>query len=106
MTEGEVHLIRFLDLNLKKDDSFNAEADLTKYNGWLIFVQPFLNGSRPDMIIFNPNIGVQIIEVKDWDLLNYKFEKNKLGKVDLFVSNGKGSYPIKSPVTQVENGKK
>lgn len=102
LTEGESFLINYLDNNLKKDSFFKQGDDLTKYNGWLIFVQPFLNGSRPDIIIFNPNIGVQIIEVKDWNLLNYSFQKDRLGRWDFYVSDNKGSYPIKSPVKQVE----
>ncbi len=92
LTEGERHLIKFLDENLKKDDFFQGD-DLAKYNGWLIFVQPFLNGSRPDIIIFNPNVGVQIFEVKDWNLKNYSFGTQ---------GNSRGIHAKKSPVQQVE----
>lgn len=102
LTEGEAHLLKFLDDTLKKDETFKEGDDKAKYNGWLIFVQPFLNGSRPDIIIFHPNIGVQIIEVKDWNLNNYSFDKNSMGKWDFYVTDSKGSYPIKSPVKQVE----
>ncbi len=102
LTDGEEYLLKFLDDTLKKDDNFKVGDDKTKYNGWLIFVQPFLNGSRPDIIIFNPNVGVQIIEVKDWNLNNYSFEKNSMGKQEFYVTDNKGSYPIKSPVKQVE----
>ena len=80
LTDGEAHLLKFLDDTLKKDETFKEGDDKAKYNGWLIFVQPFLNGSRPDIIIFHPNIGVQIIEVKDWNLNNYSFDKNSIGK--------------------------
>ncbi len=102
LTDGERCLLQFLNANLKKDDLFQSN-DLTKYNGWLIFVQPFLNGSRPDIIIFNPYVGVQIFEVKDWNLDNYSFgrESDKSYK-KLFVSDGRGRYPIKSPIKQVE----
>lgn len=102
LTDGEAHLLKFLDDTLKKDETFKEGDDKAKYNGWLIFVQPFLNGSRPDIIIFNPNVGVQIIEVKDWNLNNYSFDKNSMGKWDFYVTDSKGSYPIKSPVKQVE----
>jgi len=105
LTEGETCLIRFLDENLKKDNNFKEGDELAKYNGWLIFVQPFLNGCRPDVIVFNPNVGVQIIEVKDWNLNNYSFEKDYLGKLDFFVSDNKGKYAIKSPIKQVEHYK-
>ena len=104
LTEGERHLLKFLDDHLKKDDLFQTD-DLTKYNGWLIFVQPYLNGSRPDIVIFHPNIGVQIFEVKDWNLGNYSFKSKANGDKDseaFYVSDGKGTYPTKSPVKQVE----
>lgn len=105
LTEGELCLLKFLDENLKKDALFQSGGDLTNYNGWLIFVQPFLNGSRPDIIIFNPCVGVQIFEVKDWNLGNYSFKINQDGdkyyKAFCFSDN-KGTYPKKSPIKQVE----
>ena len=108
LTDGEVHLLKFLDENLNKDGLFHSN-DLTTYNGWLIFVQPFLNGSRPDIIIFNPRIGAQIFEVKDWNLNNYSFENHKAANSKIHktfcVSDSKGTYPIKSPVKQVEHYK-
>ncbi len=97
LTEGERYLLTFLDENLKKDDAFQGN-DLTQYNGWLIFVQSFLNGARPDIIIFNPRVGVQVFEVKDWNLSLYSFRSNG----DFCVSDGHGTYTIKSPIKQVE----
>lgn len=103
LTEGERHLLKFLDAHLKRDDLFQDD-DLTKYNGWLIFVQPFLNGSRPDIVILHPNIGVQIFEVKDWNLDNYSFQSKTNGDRDseaFYVSDSKGTYEKKSPIKQV-----
>ncbi len=105
LTEGEEYLVKYLDATLKKDEAFKEDDNLEKYNGWLIFVQPFLNGSRPDVIIFNPNIGVQIFEVKDWNLNNYEFAINNIGKLNFQVTDSKGTYTIKSPVNQVEHYK-
>jgi len=102
LTEGESFLLHFLDQNLSKDENFHDNGDLTNYNGWLIFVQPFLNGSRPDIIIFNPKVGVQIIEVKDWKLSNYSYERDNSNKLEFTVSDSKGTYKIKSPIKQVE----
>ncbi len=90
LTEGELCLLEFLDEYLKKDVSFQGD-DLTQYNGWLIFVQPYLNGCRPDIITLNPNVGVQIFEVKDWSF-------------DSFTTS-KGNYIKKSPIKQVEHYK-
>jgi len=105
LTEGERYLLKFLDDNLKKDDSFQGN-DLAEYRGWLIFVQPFLNGSRPDIVIFRPGIGVQIFEVKDWNLCHYSFETTEDGNKIFCASDSHGPYPIKSPVKQVEYYKK
>jgi hypothetical protein len=108
LTAGEFCLLEYLENNLKKDPDFNG-GNLAEYNGWLIFVQPFLNGSRPDIIIFNPRVGVQIFEVKDWDLRHYSFENrkgndSKIHKV-FCVSDRNGTYQIKSPIKQVEHYK-
>ncbi len=102
LTQGEEALVRYLDEHLTRDDSFLDGSDLTSYRGWLIFVQPFLNGSRPDIIIFNPQVGVQIFEVKDWSLRHYHYKGKEPSKSVLHVSDSVGSHPIKSPVKQVE----
>lgn len=98
LTEGEKSLLKYLDTYLPKDNDWEKGQNLLKYKGWLIFTQPFLNGTRPDIVIFNPQVGLVIYEVKDWDLDNYEWEKDK----GLFVSDGRGSYSVKSPIDQVE----
>lgn len=35
---------------------------------WEIYIQPHLNGLRPDVVLLNPKVGVAVYEVKDWDL--------------------------------------
>ena len=35
---------------------------------WEIYVQPHLNGLRPDFVLVNPAVGIAVFEVKDWDL--------------------------------------
>ena len=35
---------------------------------WEIYIQPHLNGLRPDFVLLNPNSGIAVFEVKDWDL--------------------------------------
>ncbi len=102
LTEGEKALVRFLDTTLPRDDNWTDKQKLTDYKGWLIFAQPFLNGSRPDIIIYNPFVGVVIYEVKDWKLENYEWDKDYEGKTSLFVHDGKGRYPVKNPIYQVE----
>lgn len=105
LTEGELALVKFLDNYLPKDPTWTKDKAIENYNGWLIFVQPFLNGSRPDVIIFNPFVGVVIYEVKDWNLKNYSWEKGYDGYTSLYVQDGNGRHSIKSPVNQVEHYK-
>lgn len=104
LTVGEKSLIKFLDDHLPKDQNWKPAPglkNLKDYKGWLIFAQPFLNGTRPDIIIFNPQVGLVIYEVKDWNLDNYEWRKGE----GLFVNDGRGSYPVKSPIDQVEHYK-
>ena len=35
--------------------------------GWVIAVQAQLWNSRPDVIAYNPEVGLGVFEVKDWD---------------------------------------
>lgn len=105
LTEGEKALILFLDNNLPKDINWKKNQRLSDYHGWLIFAQPFLNGSRPDIIIFNPYVSVMIYEVKDWKLIHYNFVIDCNGSESLHVKDSKGSYKIKDPCNQVKHYK-
>jgi hypothetical protein len=86
LTEGESKIITILD-------------ELLPAN-WMIFAQPYLNGSRPDVVILNPRLGMTIIEVKDWDLKSYCWRNN-----GLCVITGNGYKNINSPVEQVKHYK-
>lgn len=79
--EGELRLLNFLCTHLGKE--------------YEIFFQPFLNGDRPDVVIMLKNYGVLIIEVKDWDLSNYRLDDRKRWIVK---ANGART---KSPIDQV-----
>lgn len=80
-TDGERTLLNFLERTL--DNSFE------------VYFNPFLNGDRPDVIIMRKNYGVMVIEVKDWNLENYRLnEKRKW----VFTSNNS---VVKSPIDQV-----
>lgn len=45
-------------------DLFQAELP----DDWEIYIQPHLNGLRPDIVLLNPKVGIAVFEVKDWDL--------------------------------------
>ena len=51
LSDGKKTLINYLDDNLG--------------NGWKIFVNPYLNGNNPHIVILNPDSGVMIFEVID-----------------------------------------
>jgi hypothetical protein len=55
---GERRLFEFFDAHLPVD--------------WEIYLQPHLNGLRPDVVLLNPHVGVAVFEVKDWDLSRYR----------------------------------
>jgi hypothetical protein len=54
LTNGERRVLDLLDQKLPEE--------------WEFYVQPHLNGLRPDLVILHPRIGVAVFEVKDWDL--------------------------------------
>ena len=84
-TDGELFLIKYLINNLPKDIE--------------IYFQPFLNGDMPDIILMQENVGVSIIEVKDWNLDLYKIDEHN--KWFLKENNAL----LKSPFQQVFNYK-
>ena len=54
LNEGEWRVFRFFDEFLEPE--------------WRFYVQPALNGLRPDFVFLHPELGIAVIEVKDWDL--------------------------------------
>ena len=64
LTSGERKVFDFFDQNLPCE--------------WEIYVQPHLNGLRPDFVLLNPNVGIAVFEVKDWDLdaMRYSVREN------------------------------
>ena len=84
-TDGELFLIKYLINNLSNDVE--------------IYFQPFLNGDMPDIILMQENVGVSIIEVKDWNLDLYKIDEHN--KWFLKENNAL----LKSPFQQVFNYK-
>lgn len=88
LTAGERALLQYLDRHLPAE--------------WMLFAQPYLNGSRPDVIAFNPNVGMIIYEVKDWRLSAYSWS-NPEDQKQLNVSDDRGTYAVKNPVYQVDH---
>jgi len=77
-TSGEWELVNYLKIHL--DDAYE------------VFFNPYLDGDRPDLIILKEHCSAFIIEVKDWDLKNYKItESNKWVVFDGSKSSSKAS---------------
>jgi hypothetical protein len=75
---GEQTVLNFFDRNL----------DPT----WEIYIQPHLNGLRPDFVLLNPTVGIAVFEVKNWsfDAVRYFSKEVSAKQVELWgSSNGK-----------------
>lgn len=40
---------------------------------WEIYIQPHLNGLRPDYVLLNPSVGIAVFEVKNWNLAAMRY---------------------------------
>jgi hypothetical protein len=60
LTDGEWRVFEFFDRLLPP--------------GWEIYIQPHLNGLRPDFVLLHPNAGIAVFEVKDWELAQGRYE--------------------------------
>lgn len=50
-------------------DLFNEHLPIK----WEIYLQPHLNGLRPDFVLLNPQVGIAVFEIKDWNLDAMKY---------------------------------
>jgi len=82
-TEGELHILRILASEL--DDAYK------------IYFNPYLDGDRPDVVIVKENVGIFLIEVKDWELKHYSLSI----KNEWTVQGKQDRSTIKSPQKQV-----
>lgn len=73
---------------------------------WEIYVQPHLNGLRPDFVLLNPRVGIVVVEVKDWNLsaMAYKYSTDERGIPKLWgVRNGERIFLGRSdPVSKID----
>lgn len=82
-------------------DFFNAHLP----EEWEIYLQPHLNGLRPDFVLLNPNSGIAVFEVKDWDLdaMEY-FVEERPGKSPLLLAKRDGkrfSLQSQNPIEKI-----
>ena len=97
LTPGERRVAEFFDEHLPE--------------GWEIYVQPHLNGLRPDFVLLNPQIGIAVFEVKDWDLdaIEHRAEPNNKGQLPRLMARDSGgktfSRETENPVSKVRRYK-
>lgn len=55
-----------------------------------MYVQPHLNGLRPDFVLLNPKVGIVVVEVKDWNLsaMDYAYSTDARGIPRLYAARG------------------
>ena len=75
---------------------------------WEIYLQPHLNGLRPDFVILNPNVGIVVIEVKDWNLdaMDYFVESRDNGHHELRARKDGQDFPIPNPFATIRKYKR
>ena len=78
---------------------------------WEMYIQPHLNGLRPDFVLLNPNAGIAVFEVKDWDLsaLEYYVDYSETGEPRLIAGQKSGntfSLQNDNPVNKIRLYKK
>lgn len=91
VTEGEQFLTRLLCEKLSGD--------------YEIYIQPKLNGNRPDIIVLHREKGLFIIEIKDWKL--ERFHKDKKGHFfkHIYKNNQQKIIQVSSPTVQINRYK-
>lgn len=87
LNESERRVFEFFDKNLPVE--------------WEIYIQPHMNGLRPDFVLLNPSVGVGVFEVKGWNLdaLEYSWNGNRLEGRD--KNNNTFSLQKENPVPKV-----
>lgn len=77
---------------------------------WEIYLQPHLNGLRPDFVLLNPEVGIGVFEVKDWDLGTMRyFTRTDDHSLPVLMAEKDGrqfSLQRENPITKVESYKR
>lgn len=70
---------------------------------WEIYIQPHMNGLRPDFVLLNPSVGMAVFEVKDWDFdaVSYWVESRN-GKAPILLAQRDGKTFSKQNENPVE----
>nr|PMH64417.1 DNA helicase [Enterovibrio norvegicus] len=91
LTDGEKLVFEFFDKHLPIE--------------WEIYVQPHLNGLRPDFVLLNPKVGIAVYEVKDWNLnaMDYSVVPSSIGPPKLVATRGGKQFSLQqqNPIEKI-----
>ncbi|GHG74355.1 hypothetical protein GCM10010919_27760 [Alishewanella longhuensis] len=90
LTDGEWMVFNFFDRYLDP--------------AWEIYVQPHLNGLRPDFVLLNPAVGIAVFEVKDWNFnaMSYFIETKGNSAPKLLANDGSHTFLVNdNPIEQL-----
>lgn len=91
MTSGEFAVLELFDRCLMPE--------------WEIYIQPHLNGLRPDFVLLNPKVGIAVFEVKDWNLgaMRYFTKNDAWGNPALWAEKDGEEFCIQknNPITKI-----
>ena len=75
-------------------------------DGWEFYVQPHLNGLRPDLVLLNPKVGIAVFEINDWDLTTCSVDQPLAAPPRLMMrdSAGRCLYPP-NPLDRIQSCK-
>jgi hypothetical protein len=78
LTQGERKVLEFFLKHLPEE--------------WEIYIQPHLNGLRPDFVLLNPKVAIAVYEIKDWDLnaMPYRVQNSLEGIPELWATSRTG----------------
>ncbi len=79
-------------------DFFNRHLDEL----WEIYIQPHLNGLRPDFVLLHPYAGIAVFEVKHWDLDAMRYFVRVCGKSPALWCEDRGGKQFRQRDNPVE----
>ena len=77
---------------------------------WEIYIHPHMNGLRPDFVLLNPQGGIAVFEVRDWDINGMKYftQEDQWDEIALWEKKNGDKFCIQNenPISQVNLYKK
>lgn len=70
-------------------------------HGWTIYVQPHMNGLRPDFVLVHPTFGIGVFEVKEWAKDSREIRRRTDGTLMAKNRSGGSWYRPRDPIHQI-----